>query len=329
MWWIPLGITNGNTTLIAERLSIYYKLHLNVWYPGMWATFFAYLLIIVVFLAFKKQREFPSVLLPAIYVVGAIHPLREIFKGSPIPFIAEKYLWSPGVPECYLLYEWVTWVEAATYVLLVSLAIIIYKDIRKDDLSYNSNKRLAYAVFAAFVIYPIVYVYIVKTVISIEGVAIIGLSCAPVGIAPSAISIVHSIIVALILLIIAGLSLKTPLYSQVDGFYTRNIYIWHVIKDAKRTSKVGVNEKAWKAIKSIVVIFFLIQIRITFSTYYFLIAYYGHLTAPAFWIGFLGVLLGYFGSVLALIWANRGLCELVCKKQTQEDKSLSMKLISN
>jgi len=309
-WWPPLGVTNGNATLIAERLAFVQANGVDTWFAGFYIVIPIYIIAILLFL--YKQRSFPVVLIAALFGVAIVEPFREITRGSLIPWISEKYFWGPGVPECYTLYLWIMWVEAAEYVILVSLAIELYKSTTRTNVSYCSIVRSIWRIVAAFVVYPILYTSLIKVLISSEGFVHLAPSCAPASAWPSAVSIFHTILLVIVLAIIGGLALQTPRYSTEKEVSASRCQIF------------------WRTIKIVGILSWLLEIRLGFSVYYLNLALEGK-TEVGYWSGFIGVLVGHYLQVFFFLWFIVGLYVAFYKFSASKktgDSGVSMKLLA-
>jgi len=161
----PLGITHGNETLIAIREALIKGPYGDFWLPTCWFGLFYVGFVVITFFVFKKHREFPNFMLGMINVFDLLHFLREVIKGGP-GTISEYTIWKVSNDVCALLYLWVTWIEAAQFVVGVYLALLIYRTVvKKEDLAYyRSNNSLCKTLFIIFWLYTSIYITIIGAV---------------------------------------------------------------------------------------------------------------------------------------------------------------------
>jgi len=328
----PIGITNGNQTLIDERLAKIHGQYGNLWVPMVWVGFWFDLFVIITFFAFKPQRQFPATVFGWMCCVDWFHFLRELVKASPIPYVNEEFFWSPTQTSCAFIYLWVVMVEAMEFVLVITLAVIIYLTIvRKIDVTYGANPWFMRTIIAVFVIYPIVYTAVVGRVAHIDGYNSQSTSCVPNNIAPSVIGICQCFIGVSVLIFFLGISLKYPLYSLLDEKEgQQNIYIWRVVTNARRLSDTIQNKRAWITIRFLLVIFLQAGSRIAFNSYYLVLALgdnpktlvnmgispgaYAKEKVAADWQCTIIVMACYYLNGLVVLWANKGLQQWLLKR---------------
>jgi len=272
------------------------------------------LFVIFTLFIFKKQRKFPACIMGLFCCVDSIHFLRELVKGSPIPSINERFYWTPTQTNCAVIFLWVSWVEAADFVLVLSLAVALYRTIvLREDLSYKSKKSFFSIVLAVFAIYPFVYAFFMGGIVTGTGGYDLKLtSCAPVSNGASIIGIVQCFIAFCILVVFMSLSLRHPLYVVVgDGQPPEEIYIWHVFR--AKASNSDENSRAWVIIRFVVVIILQTAPRIAYNAYYLALAVNTHISAEglfaAAWEGSIIPVVCYYLNALVALWGNKSLQE--------------------
>jgi len=303
--YIPLGITNGNETLIEERMAIWKAnpVYFTQWLPAAWFGFFFDIFVLATFFIFKKQRKFPHNLIGLFCAVDAIHFLRELIKASPIEYINEEFYWSPTPAACATVWLWISWVEAAQYVLALSLSFIIYVSIvRKQPITYKHNRTYAFGTLIIGIVYPILYTILQGIVVSSVGFKIVGVSCAPGNNAPSIIGIVQCFIVITVLIIFIGMSLRYP-------------YIWQVLRSVNDVSEYRNNRKVWITIRFIAIIILQALPRVAYNIYYLsLVINIGSPKTQVSNFSTYSILVGYFGNCIVVFWSNRGLQRWIKQK---------------
>jgi len=329
----PIGITNGNQTLINQRLAHIAGQYGDMWLPACWVGFWFDLFVIITFFAFKSQRQFPATIFGWMCCVDCFQFLRELVKGSPIPYINEEFFWTPTQTTCAVIYLWVVIVEAMQFVLAITLAVIIYQTVvKKVDVTYDANPRFMRSVVTIFILYAIIYTVIVGSVAYAGGgYNAKGATCAPYSLGPSIIGICQCFIGVSILIIFLGISLKYPMYSLVDEKEgQQNIYIWRVVTNARGLSDSSQNKRAWITIRFLLVIFLQAGSRIAFNLYYLVQAIGSNkknyedmgLTDSDFtkeligasWEASVLVWVFYYLNALVVLWANKALQQWIYKK---------------
>jgi len=310
----PIGITNGNETIIAQRLAKVAGRYADFWVPACWAGFFFDLFVIVTLFAFKKQRKFPACIVGLFCCVDSMHFLRELVKASPIPSVNERFYWTPTQTDCAVVYLWVPWVEAADFVLVLTLAIALYRTIVfKEDVSYKAKKSFFLTFLVVFIVYPFVYAIFVGGVVTgTGGYDLRESSCAPVKNAASIIGIAQCFTVLCILVVFMSISLRHPLYVVIgDGQPAEEIYIWDVFR--ANASNSTENSKAWVIIRFVLIIILQTAPRIAFNAYYLTLAVDTHISAAglnsAGWAGDIIPIACYYMNALVVLWANKSLQE--------------------
>jgi len=294
----PIGVTNGNETLAHLRLAKIAGRYGDFWLPACWFGFFFDVFVIATFYAFQKHRKFPGCLLGLFCIVDLVHFFRELVKGSPIPYINEEFYWTPSQIECGVIYLWVSWVEAADFVLVFTLALVIYKSVvLKEDLSYKANKKYLLLFIGVFTIYPIVYTVIVGAVaFKTGGFDLRATSCAPKSEDASIIGICQCFIALTILLVFMGSTLR---------------YIWQVVKQVRIVADSSQNSKAWIAIRFILIVILQTAPRLSYNMYYFALAVDTNMSdasvTAASWEGSVIPIVAYYLNAMVVLWANRPL----------------------
>jgi len=276
--------------------------------------FFFDIFTIATFFAFKKQRKFPTCIVGLMCFVDLMHFLRELIKGSPIPYINEYFYWNESSTSCATLYLWAAWVEAAQYVLSISLAIIIYLGVvKKMDFSYESNKQCFWVVAILFVVYPIVYITIVGEAVNERGYSIFLTSCGPKSNAGPIIGIVQCFLAIIIIMSLIGASLKNPLYVAIgdsDDKTTEQVYVWQIVKSINNLSYSSEMKRAWITIRFVLIILLQAAPRLAFNINYLLAAIPTTSTVTlshASWATSIVVLVCYYLNAVVILWGNKPL----------------------
>jgi len=318
----PIGITNGNETLIELRLQKVNGRFADFWLPACWFGFFFDVFVIFTLFIFKKQRKFPACIVGLFCCVDAIHFMRELVKGSPIPSINERFFWTPTQNDCATIFLWVCWVEAADLVLALSLAIVLYRTIvLKEDLSYEARKSFFLTVLAILLIYPFVYATIVGSVATSQGgYNLKATSCAPTGQGAGIIGMIQCFSALAILIYFLTISLRRPLYSVIgDDRPSEDIYIWQVVKNAKFGSDSDENSRAWLIVRFVLAIILQTAPRISYNTYYLVLAVDTHVTEAqtlaAGWAGAVVPIVCYLLNACVALAGNRCLWEWLFGKR--------------
>lgn len=255
--------------------------------------------------------------------------------------LLKLFFWNPNVYYCYAEYLWVCWVEAADYVLMITLAVVIYRTIvKKEDVTPKSDPTFAKIVLVAFIIYPIVWTCIVGGVASISGFTRKGLSCAPSD-APPIMGIVQCFVALVIMIVLLTISLRRPLYTVVDekeGGKEENgteVYIWQVVRNLRNLSDSPQNRKAWLTIRFIIIMVLQSAPRLSYNAYYLSIIItppntssptagqiQGYLIPPlCYWLNAMVVL---WGNKSLHKWLQRNVWSYVSVNTTASEKSLNL-----
>jgi len=310
-----LGETYGNPTLIAQRTASMVGKNGDWWFPAAWFGFFFDLFVICTFFIFPKQRRFPNCITGLLCGIDMMHFLRELIRSSPIAAVSEYFFWSPKPPACYTLFLWVSWVEAADFVLVITLAVVIYRTIvRKEDVSSKTDPTFMRTVFITVAIYPVVWTCIVGGVTSMSGYAVRGPTCAPLSYDPMIMGIVQCFVGLAVMAVLLGISLRYPLYTLVDdksnGKDDSEVYIWQVVRQVRNLSDTPQNRKAWLTIRFIIIMVLQTAPRVSYNIYY--LAIIGSTLTPEQTNA--GILQGYvippvcyWLNALVVLWGNKSL----------------------
>jgi len=231
MMYKPLGITHGNKTLIAIRTKIISGPYIDYWLPACWFCFFFISIILCIFFSSKRNRKFPLSTMGFMLVFDLLYFLREIFRGSPFEVISETLLWNPSETTCALLYIWLMWADAASYVMGVFLCLFIYKIIvQKVDL--KTDKKLFWKFTASFFVYSFIYSTIIGLVARTHGYGIIGTGCGPKEEGASITGLFQSVVAAAIQITLLSLVLRymTSVASSVPGSPTNSKKNWFAFR---------------------------------------------------------------------------------------------------
>jgi len=224
-----------------------------------------------------------------------IHYLRELTKASPDPAVNERFYWNQTQEVCAIFYLWIAYVEAAQFVLSLSLGGIIYLAIvKKVVISFKTNIRHKLIVIGSLLIYPVVYTIIMGYVASIDGYLLQGTSCTPISNAPSIIAICQCFAAVVILVVLIGNSLR---------------YIWQVVRDAYNMNDSSLNKRAWITVRFLLIIFLQAAPRIAVNTYYLILTLHSSVsnseTNSAAWEGTVIPLVCYWLNALVVFWGNK------------------------
>jgi len=267
--------------------------------PAAWFGFFLDLFTIITFFIFNKQRKFPTFLVGLVCCVDAIHFLRELIKGSPIPYINERFYWSNTYLSCATIYLWVSWVEGAEYILAISLAVVVYMGVvRSINISYDSNKKVCWIVLSVLAVYPIVYTCVIGAVAYYDdGYKFAGTSCGPVSSIPATIGIVQCFVAVTILVVFVCLSTR---------------HMWIIMGGAvavgqrRQMLKTFLSYDDQLPIRFLLIILSQLWARLAQNVYYLTIAI-GTDNNAGWWSATVGVLAGYYINALVVLWGNMGL----------------------
>jgi len=225
LWYLPLGITHGNETLIEERLAIISGKYIDVWLPSAWVGFFLDLFVLAFFFLFRRQRKFLFVLAGLTVFYQFAHFIREITRGSPIPAINEFLFWTESKYVCIFIYLWVTWVEASEYVLSVGISLIISAVVvRKEQLSYATS-HFKSKLIKTLIIYPLVYSTIIAIILVFFTDFVKKIStCGPLNPLPSILGIIELIVAISVNSFILGTGVRSlyALFTSPSANRSRN-----------------------------------------------------------------------------------------------------------
>jgi len=246
LWYLPLGITHGNETLIEERLAIISGKYIDVWLPLAWAGFFLDIFVLLSFFFFRRQRKFLFVLAGLTVFYQWAHFLRELVKGSPIPIINEIFFWINNKYICSFEYLWVAWVEASEYVLSVGISLIISAVVvRKEQLSYAAS-HFKVKIIKALILYPLAYCSVIAIILLffsdfVRKVA----SCGALNPLPSILGIIELIVAISVNSFILGTgvrSLYTMYTSRTSSSHAHKLFgIFLAIIILQFTPRLGYN----------------------------------------------------------------------------------------
>jgi len=125
--------------------------------------------------------------------------LREILRGGPIDVVTETLLWDPSQTTCAWLYIWDMWCDVGSFIVGICLSLFIYMTVvKKEDLSYTTNKRFWWNFVMIFLAYSTAYIVVIGVVAHRGGFHLIGSGCGPKWFATSIIGLIQSIICVII-----------------------------------------------------------------------------------------------------------------------------------
>jgi len=286
LWYLPLGITNGNETLIAERLAVIEGKYIDIWLPSAWAGFIIDLFVLLFFFVFRKQRKFLFVLAGLTIFYQWAHFLREITKGSPIPAVAEFFLWTDNAYVCAFIYLWVTWVEASAYVLSIGISLIISAVvIRKEQFTYAAS-HFKCKLIKWLILYPLAYTLLIGYIlINSEGFVKKVTSCGVLNPLPSILGIIELIV-------------ATSVNAFILGTGVRSLY-------AMYTSQNSTTQRTSHALIGLFLTVIILQLtpRLGYNVWYFSVAFdvpAGDLQNALWWYSTLSILPSYFLNSLVV-----------------------------
>jgi len=221
LWYLPIGVTHGNATLIAERTAFVQGKFIDVWLPSAWAGFFLDIFVLLFFFIFKRQRKFLFVLAGLTTLYQFFHFLREVTVGSPIPAVNEFWFWTDNKYVCITRYVWLTWVESSEYVISTTIAIVISAALVKGQSPSQISSHFKAKFVKWLIIYPLAYAaFIFVILIPADFVKVIG-SCAALDPIPSILAINEFAIVLAITSFILGTGVRAvyTMYRNGTSFH--------------------------------------------------------------------------------------------------------------
>jgi len=285
LWYSPIGLTYGNETLAAERLALIQGKTVDLWIPAAWIGLVLELLAIFSFFLFKKQRKlFPNFILGLIAIIDVIRFVRELVRFSPIPWVNEKYFWSLTQDTCAFIFLWVPWVEAALFVLSISLALIVYNSFvqtKKVDCGFDYYKKYFKAVVVLIITYPVIYVSVLGSLSG--GYKFVFPSCGPISTTPLIIGLIQAIVSAVVIV------------AVLVHIFTAGLLSSH-------------HKKAWRIIRYVLIIFLNALAGVLYNYYYIQLS-------PGDWpLVYIVVPASYYGVAVLVIWNNIALRKWVAGK---------------
>jgi len=246
-----------------------------------------------------------------------IHFLRELIKGSFIQPLNEIWYWNCNQTTGTINYLWVAWVEAADYVLAISLSLCVYKMIvRKENLSYKTHKRFFWYIGGTFLIYPLVYIFMMSMIITFnEGFLIKMSSCVPKSQIPSSIGIGQCLLAVTINAVIIGISLR---------------YIWKVIRGGHSVNRMTRHIEI--TVRFVLIVICQLLPRLGYNSWYLGVAAgakVGTQQTALWWVSTGGIFFGYYANALVVLVINRELRNWTISRFVDITASLSSKSTSS